>query len=558
MNNSRFSEHLNEIAGTFQEIGETARKVNRLSLERKELALSIQDEMEELQKRRVFLRENYGTVQENIDFSLKEIESNLVSFQQNVEYFSQVISSVESISGTMNGMKNRIDSMVHIVDDIRDDTDEIFTLALTASVVSTRYTHTSAVFDILADRLNEMSIFIEDNLSKILQVVEPIIRGLETMLQENEEVLGEIKKGFENFQEFPSILREQLSSVEELKRRSTDSGEKLENLGERLNDIEEMVAQMVRDADTAIGGSENVRKHAVHMEEFSSGLIEKYTTEKMPDSDISRLKEEALGIGENARNVNVRSKNQLDFSINSAEYTDDIQSHSRELQEIIDSFNSQSSDNNIMADSISQNLSVLTGQIDSIDRRIDESGKRINSFREEYRHIDEIISFLKEILKSMNVIGMYSRIESARDPEEFRGFMTISENIIKLQEQIQENIPGIDDNIQTMDEVIGKIIEGFSSISRDFRSLAGSSREIIQRLNRISTISSESENITLAMKESTRMIVEGLDSMRTSITRLSEVVKEPIEGSERNMERSKRIEELADELLVYMEQKTVE
>jgi methyl-accepting chemotaxis protein len=558
MNDSRVSEHLNEIAETFREIRETAQEVNRLSLERKELALSIQDEMGELVNRHVTLKDNYGTVQDNIDFSLKEIESNLESFQQNVEYFSQVISSVESISGTMNGMKERIDSMVGIVDEIRDDTDEIFTLALTASVVSTRYTHTSAVFDILADRLNEMSSFIGDNLSNILQVVDPIIRGLEAMLQENEDVLGEIKRGFDNFQEFPSILKEQLHSVEELKRRSMDSGEKLENLGERLKDIGEMVAQMVRDADTAIEGSGTVREHALNMEEFSAGVIEKHDAGEMRDSDVSRLREEAQGIGENAQNVNARSKNQLDFSINSAEYTDDIQSHSRELQEIIDSFNSQSSDNNIMADSISQNLSVLTGQIDSIDRRIDDSGKRINSFREEYRHIDEIISFLKEILKSMNVIGMYSRIESARDPEEFKGFMTISENIIKLQEQIQENIPSIDENIQNMDEVIGEIIEGFSSISRDFRTLAGSSREIIGRLNRISTISSESEKITLAMKESTRVIVEGLDTMRSSISRLSEVVKVPIEGSAKNMERSSTIEELTDGLLASLEQTTVE
>jgi hypothetical protein len=60
------------------------------------------------------------------------------------------------------------------------------------------------------------------------------------------------------------------------------------------------------------------------------------------------------------------------------------------------------------------------------------------------------------------------------------------------------------------------------------------------------------------MKESTRVIVEGLDTMRSSISRLSEVVKVPIEGSAKNMERSSTIEELTDGLLASLEQTTVE
>jgi methyl-accepting chemotaxis protein len=202
-----------------------------------------------------------------------------------------------------------------------------------------------------------------------------------------------------------------------------------------------------------------------------------------------------------------------------------------------------------MAGFLAGNLEKLRIQMAEIDRKLSESNTTMQKFNNDYAEIDNIVSFLKNILNTMNVIGMMSRIESARDPEEFRQFMTISENIRKLQNHIHDNIPNIEKNIASTHDLIGNVNSYFESISLMFGSIARSSSGIIENLNRIISVSSESQNISQEIQDDSRTLVANVSSIRESLMNLSEIVKKPIEGSAANIERGKAVADICEQIL---------
>jgi len=530
-------------------IAETAKDVNKFSITRKETSQRGLDLITELIEGNKLLKDNFGKIYKNLHKSLMGITTNADEFKINVDSFSKIILNINNIKTTLNLLNNSIQKMTSIVDEIRDDTDEIFTLALNASIVSSKYSHTSGVFDILANKLNEMSNFINQNLENIVHVVQPITDGLQKLISENVQVLTDIEAGHKSFLEFPDILEKQKESIDELTLRAYLSGSKIEDQQSMLDEISSKVVQMDQDANGSISGSANVIRMGESLSEKVSEVIERLSNNEGYKDIIEFIQEQASSIWQSATNVNEKSRSQHEFSLSSVDFCDSIIAESEDLKKTTEVLNSQSVNNNKMSFQISNNLNKLTPQLKDIENQISESNMTIQKFNEDYSQIDNIIEFLKDILQQMNVIGMYSRIESSRDPDEFQGFITISENIRKLHVQIQNNIPNIEENIEKTHTLIENVNNYFENISNIFSVISKSSSVIIEKLDDFTHTSSESERISLIILNESQEIDGILGELRALLIQLTEIVKKPIEGSALNIDRGKNIEENCRDLL---------
>ena len=536
------------VAKTAGQVTQTARGVNRDSHTRKEVAGRALDLAEKLAVLNDGLSSSFDSVLRNIDHSLGDISDSIQFIGSNVEYFGGIIENIGDIRGALDLLVAEIEKLTSLVDEIRDDTDEIFSLALNASIASSKYSHTSGVFDILADKLNEMSNFIKQNLEGIVHVVSPITKGINSLTEKNSVVRGDFEKGRQSFLEFPDVLEKQRVSIAELLERAKVSGAKIHDQKSMINDLLDQIRQMDSDADGAIEGSASVIRtgEAIEAQVAETG---KLVREGKPYGErIGRVREQAVSIKKAAMSVNDKSKSQRDFSQRSVDFCDSLIAESDDLKRTTELFNAQTLKNSEMTSAVSKSLEDLSARLKDIDTNISDSYATIRKFNDDYSQIDNIVEFMKNIFKSMNVIGMLARIESARDPEEFASFITIADSIRKLQEKIQDNIPQIETNILKTHEIIDNVNSYFNSIEQRFKKLQESSRDIVVKLNSIIRYSSESESNSREILGAARDVEIYLGDLRGLLMELTEIVKKPIEGSSQNMERGALIESLCAEL----------
>ncbi len=546
---SEIKERMESVLKLISDITDTAREVNRESHTRKDntsKGLVIIDKLLDINK---LLVSDFENIFNNLNEANSGIEKISAKFKSNIELITAIIGIMNKIKSILTSLQDKIMKLQNLVREIKDDTDEIFTLALNASIVSSKYSHTSGVFDILANKLDEMSNFINRNLDSIVQVVKPITDGINKLMGENTVVLENLEKGHSNFLQFPEMLHKQKESIGKLLVNGELTNKKIKHQKKMLEDITEMFVNMDIDANEAITGSGNV---IVSSEELGSIAREAITLFDGENDYIEKIKiihERSVSIRNLAGNVNIKSKSQLEFLLNCLDFCNSIISESEELREIAKNFSMLNLDNNKMVNSISENIADLITQLNLIENRITASNETSKKFNDDYGQIDNIIEFLKNILKSMKIIGMLSRIESSRDPEEFQGFMTISENIGKLQDKIHNNIPLIEDNINLTHDYITDVNNYFETASSDFSNIKDISNDIIDSLKEISQISTDSSNISKKLVDNSGNSDAALEELSDLLNKQKRIVEIPIKGSEKNIERGKKIQEACEYIL---------
>ncbi len=251
---------ITEISVLIGDITETARGVNSGSHERKKITAEGLQQIDDLIKRNRDLIQNFDKIFQNLKESDSGIENNSREFTSNIEYFIKVIESINEIKNILNSIGTQIDGLTALVREIRDDTDEIFTLALNASIVSSKYSHTSGVFDILANKLDEMSNYINQNLDNIVQVVKPITDGISQLVEENSVTLRQIEGSHTDLMSFPDTLGSQKESISKLHERARETDEMIKMQKKMLEEITEKFKLMDNDAEGSIQGSGNVMR----------------------------------------------------------------------------------------------------------------------------------------------------------------------------------------------------------------------------------------------------------------------------------------------------------
>lgn len=532
-----------------KDVTSTARDVNKKSHTRKDITKQSMTMINDLMDQNDTMRKNFEQVLHNLQDAQKSIHANSNGIISNNQVLTTIISSLQSVGGDLSRMEKEIAKLTDLVDVIKGDTNKIFSLALNASIVSSKYSNTSGVFDILANKLNEMSNFINQNLETIVNVVTPITDGVQKLIKSNGTVLKEIGEGAHSLEELSEIVQKQSASITELFNKAEESGKKIKDQRSMLKDVYDMTIKMDGDAQGSIEGSGNVADLAQAMQDEISSFLEVQNYNSDFTARIATTSEKAAKIRKTAENVNTMSKNQLEFSKESQSFNNKIIQFSNELRETAELLNNKTADNSEVSQKISETLTKFTTQLVEVEGSMKDSGRIIQKFNDDYKQIDNILEFLKNILKSMHLIGMYSRIESARDTEEFAGFMNISANITNLQKEIQNNIPVIEKNIVDTHQLIDQVNGAFRTISEDFENISQSSNNIITQLKEVVRYNTKTEETSKTMLHNTQEVITQLDTLDSYLNRLTEIVKFPIEGSELNMGRGGQLEDLFNEIV---------
>ena len=329
------------------------------------------------------------------------------------------------------------------------------------------------------------------------------------------------------------------------------SGEKVESQKDMLIDINTQVFHMDSDAGKAIEGSANVMEHGKSLKEAVEVMSSIGSNGRSIDDYIKMIEliiEKGSIINKTATNVNEKSKSQLNFSYSCLEFCKSIIEQSKDLEDNVTIFNNQSIENNKLAQKIGTSVRELMDQLNEIEKNIIASNESLKDFMENYLTINNILYILKDILKLMHVIGIYSRIEASRDPILYEGFLTISKNIQKLQNKIKNTIPRIENNIKETNSIIDKVNDSYQNISSVFFKIRENSLYFTNELDSISRISTEAEKLSISILDSSLNLDTLLNDLEEYLHKLTDIVKEPIEGSAKNIQRGKYLEEQGREL----------
>lgn len=540
---------LEVMNGVITDAVNTAIEVNRNSRERKTItdeSLGLVDRVISSNGR---MKDSFVKIQTNLQASSVDIDDTLKDITGSVQAVRGVVTNLGNIKSDLSGIETEIHKLTRIVDEIRRDTDKIFTLALNASIVSSKYSSKSGVFDILANKLNEMSNFISQNLENIVKVVRPITEGIQSLIKDNETVIGDVSKGSHVIEELPAILAQQKDSIAELLSKIAESANRIEEQKKLIVETREKVLIMNSDAQGAISGSDNVRQFSENLQNDLSAASRTLSYDRNFYAQIDDIRQKSITIWKQASGVNEKSLSQLEFTGVAVQFVTNVLAESEKLKDDADVLYNQSSHNKTVSNQVADRIVLLKEQMGAVSKKISDANMTIQRFNANYKQIDNILEFLKNILKSMHLIGMYSRIESSRDINVFEGFMNISANISTLQKEIQNNIPNIEKNIYDTHQLISSVTGNFARIYSDFALINENSDRIINELRDMVNLSVDSENVSHGVLNQAREILEHLRQIESHLGRLPEVTKVPVEGSAANMERGKRLESICVEMM---------
>nr|HPJ15933.1 hypothetical protein [Spirochaetota bacterium] len=185
---------MEEMDSLTKETISTAKDVNRNSRLRKTLTEESMGLLDKVIESSSSIKESFEVVRKNLSDSSNDVEDTIKDVKDSDYTITSVVSNLTNIKNDLNGIAREIQRLTMIVGEIKRDTDKIFTLALNASIVSSKYSSKSGVFDILANKLNEMSNFISQNLENIVKVVQPFTDGVKALIDDNEAVLSDVTK----------------------------------------------------------------------------------------------------------------------------------------------------------------------------------------------------------------------------------------------------------------------------------------------------------------------------------------------------------------------------
>jgi methyl-accepting chemotaxis protein len=540
---------IDSIYKTNIELIDTATSVNKLSFDRKQITSEAIMLVSELMDKNSLIITNYRQVFKSLQDYILKIKTDINTFKNNLDLFRKIINEVNFIKDRLENITSKINQLIGTIDSIKKDTDEINTLATNATIVSAKYN--TAVFQILSAKLNTMSEYISQNLGNIIKFVSPIKESIDSLIKINSLVLTDIESGYHNYILFLQKIEHQEKIVDKQIQRAEFSGSKIESQKDMLNNINNQVAQMDSDASKAIEGSGNVMKIGESLKEAVDLLLTANNNGRSIDEYIKAaefITKHGMIIHDTATNVNAKSKSQLDFSYKSLEFCKSIISQSKELKETVDIFNKKSVENNRLATKISTSIRDFIVQLNDIEERIIISNHTLKKFTDDYLKINEILDILKNILRLMKIIGIYSRIEASREPVKFEGFMTISKNIQKLQNRTKNNLPRIELNIKSTKIIIEEVNNSYQVISSIFQEVMGNSKTFTIELNEISHISTDAEKISISILNESLNLDTLLNDLDNYLNKLTEIVKMPIEGSSKNIQRGKFLEEKSREI----------
>lgn len=132
------------------------------------------------------------------------------------------------------------------------------------------------------------------------------------------------------------------------------------------------------------------------------------------------------------------------------------------------------------------------------------SGKNLDSLSEEtqkkVQETDKIITFINDIAKKTNLLGLNASIEASRVGEIGRGFGVVAEEIRKLANNSSESVKDIENVLKIMISAMGDIKKQSGAIDKATQEQVAITEEISASMEEIAAMANEIQDFTENIK----------------------------------------------------------
>ena len=138
----------------------------------------------------------------------------------------------------------------------------------------------------------------------------------------------------------------------------------------------------------------------------------------------------------------------------------------------------------------------ISGEVQKVVHSNENILKEVNVAIESTKGTDNIISFIQNISKQTNLLGMNAAIEAAKAGEHGRGFSVVAQEIRKLSGSSSESIQKVNEVLKQIGESVANISQKVTETNATVETQAASFEEMNASMQKLSSIAKVLEELS--------------------------------------------------------------
>ncbi|ANF94811.1 hypothetical protein AR543_01355 [Paenibacillus bovis] len=231
----------------------------------------------------------------------------------------------------------------------------------------------------------------------------------------------------------------------------------------------------------------------------------------------------------------------------SAAQLNDVARLLQEVQQHSQSLLGLSHTSNTMADEGDQLIRRTVGQMQHIDRSVNQANEVVTGLSQKSTEISTILKTINTIAEQTNLLSLNAAIEAARAGEAGKGFSVVAGEVKKLAEQSHLSAQHIEELLQ---DIIREIHESLSTFKQIHHSVTDGLTSVEQSAEQFQQLKSNSHRISSSLQDMNTLVGD----VNSNAGQVARSVEEVTVISTRNTESMHDIASSAEEQLASMEE----
>lgn len=327
-----------------------------------------------------------------------------------------------------------------------------------------------------------------------------------------------------------------LTSKVRLKTENAKKMDELDVIGDSYN-------KMIHDFSVAIGDTKNTL----------DDLLEKNNTLK---ESFHQLSASSSSISNTMKEVAQVSDDQAHGTTVIVGETNELSDH---IEVISQNIKSMEGSCNILKDNSQFGLEIVNNLVISSQNTMKVTGDittHINNVDSSSKQIEDIIALINSIADQTNLLALNASIEAARAGEAGKGFAVVADEIRNLAEQSQAATSDIRNIIQTMQNKIQDTVnavthvnEAMNTQSENVKETEKSFHDIYSDVDSLYILLNEIESKNTAMVEKKEIILDSITNLSAGVEETSASTHEVTNNTQQQTEITNKLVILSDEIV---------